>query len=152
MLLPLFRKEKKEATADWMEIYEESEGGMEVFNVAKDYLMAQLRKQDSVQHLIDEGAPQLDVALYKLLFEAHTSLAPLTASPPDFLSLDQGWQRARWGAAGPLHGPASCARSLSSRIMTGTDVGGMTPTSVSCLTALATFFSSAHVSVERNRS
>jgi len=45
MLLLLCRKEKKEATADWMEIYEESEGGMEVFNVAKDYLMAQLRKQ-----------------------------------------------------------------------------------------------------------
>jgi hypothetical protein len=52
MLLPLLRKEKKEATADWMEIYEESEGGMEVFNVAKDYLMAQLRKQGFDTHSI----------------------------------------------------------------------------------------------------
>ena len=39
------RKERKEATANWMEVYEESEGGMEMFNVAKEYLMAKLRKQ-----------------------------------------------------------------------------------------------------------
>lgn len=52
MLLPLRRKEKKEATADWMEVYEESEGGMDMFNEGKDYLMAQLRKQGFDTHSI----------------------------------------------------------------------------------------------------
>eukprot|EP00283_Hemiselmis_rufescens_P011712 CAMPEP_0173454970 /NCGR_PEP_ID=MMETSP1357-20121228/53384_1 /TAXON_ID=77926 /ORGANISM="Hemiselmis rufescens, Strain PCC563" /LENGTH=155 /DNA_ID=CAMNT_0014422053 /DNA_START=3 /DNA_END=470 /DNA_ORIENTATION=+ len=68
---PLSRKDKKEATAKWMEVYQEK-GGDEwnrVFNKAKDLLMQELAKRHIDVHALQRQTKGYSDALTDLMVE-----------------------------------------------------------------------------------